>query len=160
MTINITLDDVYNQNLIKSSLSKRILTKLIRDNCQKTAFTFNNKIYEQDVLSMGAYQRQVLANIIIMECEKVIINDLVNDGTIKFYVPFVDDTLSLVRCQYIGNVIKAFNRFDKSLRFITVDKVENETPHFLDLEMSPNGLTISRKNTHTRQYITIYSFTL
>ena len=109
---------------------------------------------------MGAYQRQVLENIIITECEKVIIDDLVNDGTIKFYVRYVDDTLLLVKCQDIGNVIKAFNRFDKSLRFITVDKVENKAPHLLDLEMFPNGLTISQKNTHTRQYIAIYSFTL
>ena len=56
-------------------------------------------------------------------------------------------------------VLKAFNGFGKNLKF-TVDKFENETPHFLDLEICPNGLTIFRKNTHTGQYINMDSFTL
>ena len=46
-------------------------------------------------------------------------------------------------------------RFVKDLTF-TVDKFENETPHFLDLEISPNSNNnFSKKNTHTGQYINI-----
>ena len=55
-------------------------------------------------------------------------------------------------------ILKAFNGFDKNLKF-TVYKFENETPHFLDSEIYPNGHTIFRKTTHTGQYINMDSFT-
>ena len=71
--------------LIKSTLSKNILRKLILDTCQKTAFKFNN-IYEQkDGVSMGASLGSILANIIVTDCEKVIVDNLVRDGTIVLY---------------------------------------------------------------------------
>ena len=41
----------------------------------------------------------------------------------------------------------------KNVKF-TVDRFENVTPHFLDLEICPNGLT------HTGQYINMDFFTL
>ena len=47
----------------------------------------------------------------------------------------------------------------KNVKF-TVDRFENVTPHFLDLEICPNGLTLFRKNTHTGQYINMDFFTL
>ena len=76
---------------------------------------------------------------------------------IKLYIRYVHDTLLLVKRQYIDKVLKAFNGFDKNLKF-TVDRFVNETPHFLDLEICPKSLAIFRKNTHTGQYID--SFTL
>ena len=142
-TVNIILDRVYNEKLIKTTLSKNILKKVILDACQKTAFTFNNSIYEQkDGVRMGASLGRVLANLIMTECEKVIVDNLMKEGTIKFYIPYVDDTLLLVKRQDIDKLLKAFNGFDKNLKF-TVDRFENKTPHFLDLEKCPNDLTIS-----------------
>ena len=85
---------------------------------------------------MGASLGPVLANIIMIECEKAIGDNLVKEGQIKFYVRYVDDTLLLAKSQDIDKVLKAFNGFDKNLKF-TVDKFENETPHFLDLEIAP-----------------------
>ena len=83
-TVNIILDRVYNQKLIKTTLSKKVRKKLILDICQKTAFTLNDIIFEQkDGVSMGASLGLALANIIMMECEKVIVVDLVKEGTIK-----------------------------------------------------------------------------
>ena len=53
----------------------------------KTAFTFNNIIFEQkDGESMGASLGPALENIIMTECEKVIVDNLVKERTIKFYV--------------------------------------------------------------------------
>ena len=82
----------------------------------------------------------LLANIIGTECEKVITDNLVKQGSTKFYIRYVDDTL-LVKRQDIGKMLKAFNGFNKNLTF-TIDKFENETPRFLDLEICPNGLTV------------------
>ena len=44
------------------------------------------------------------------------------------------------------------------IRF-AVDRFENEVPHFLDIKMSAQGLTINHKNTHTGQYVPYDSFT-
>ena len=108
---------------------------------------------------MGASLGSVLVNIIMTECEKVIVDHLVKEGTIKFYVRYADDTLLLVKCQDIDKVLEAFNAVNKSLKF-TVDKFENETPHYLDLEICPNCLTVFWKNTHSGQYIDMDSFTV
>ena len=113
----------------------------------------------QDGVSMGALSGSVLANIIMTECEKVIVDNLVKEGTIKFYVRYVDDTVLLVKRQDIDKPLQAFTGFEKNLKF-TVDKFEKETPHFLDLEICPNGLKVFRKNTPTGQYINMDSFTL
>ena len=139
---------------------RKVLKKLILDTCQKTTFTFNNIIYEQrNGVSMKASLGPVLANIIMTECEKVIIDNLVKEGTIKFYVRYVDDTFLLVKRQDIDKALQAFNGLDKNLKF-TVDKFENETPHFFNLEICPNGLTVFQKNTCTGLCINMDSFTL
>ena len=159
-TVNITLGRVYNQRLIKTTLSKNVLKKRILKTCQKITFTFNNIIYEQkDGVSMGASLGPVLANIIMTECEKVVVDNLVKEGTIKFYIRYVDNTLLLVKRQDIDKVLKAFDGFDKNLKF-TVNRLENKTPNFLYLEICPNGLTNFRKNTRTGEYINMDSFTL
>ena len=93
MTVNSILGRVYNQKLIKTTLSKNALKKLILNTCQKTTVTFNNIIYEQeDGVSMGASLGPVFTNIIVTECEKVIADNLVKEGTFKFYIRYVDDT--------------------------------------------------------------------
>ena len=57
------LKQVYSEKLINTSLSKRSLKKLILDTCQKTALSFNNKLFEQiDGVSMGGSLGSVLAN--------------------------------------------------------------------------------------------------
>ena len=42
------------------------------------------------------------------------------------------------------------------MRF-TVDMFQNEVPHFLDLELSPDGITISRKDTNIDLYVNFTS---
>ena len=108
---------------------------------------------------MRASLRPVLASIIMTEFEKVIADNLVKQGTIKFYIRYVDDTLLLVKHQNIDKLLKAFNGLEKNLKF-TNDRFENEIPHFLHLEICPNGLSIFRKNTNNGQYIIIGSFIL
>ena len=64
--INVILKGVHKEGSIKTKLAKSILKKLISDSCKKTAFSFDNKIYEQiDGVSMGSSLGPVLANIIM-----------------------------------------------------------------------------------------------
>ena len=117
-------------------------------------------MYEQtDGVSMGESLGPVLANIIMTECEKVIVNQLSENNIVKFYVRYVDDTLLVLRKKYIDIVLNKFNSFNKNLKF-TVNTFENCVPHFLDIEICPNGLGIYHKNTQTGQCTNIECFTL
>ena len=85
-TINIILDRVYNKKLINTNLKKRTMKKLLVDSCTKTAFSFDNVLYELcDGVSMGSPLGPVLANIILTEFENVIVKPLIETSVRKFY---------------------------------------------------------------------------
>ena len=158
-TIEVVLKRVYEQKQVDTKLKKRTLKKLIMDTCTLTAFSFNGKMYEQvDGVSMGASLGPVLANIIMTELERVIVDELIEKGIIRFYARYVDDTILLVKPSDVDMIMGMFNSFHPNLQF-TIDKFENKTPHFLDLEIHPGGITIYRKDTHTGQYTNFESAT-
>ena len=157
--MNIILKKVYVEKAINTTIKKNTVRKLTKDTCKKTAFVFDNEIYQQiDDVSMGSPLALVLANIILTELESTIIKKLFDTGKIKFYCRYVDDTLLLIKPEDIQLVQDMFNSFHENLRF-TVDRFENEVPHFLDIKMSAQGLKIYRRNTHTGQYVCYDSFT-
>ena len=138
-TLDIILKRVYTEKKIKTSLTKRRLKKLVLDTC-KTAFLANGKILEQvDGVSMGASMGPVLANIIMTELEKEVVDRLVQQGKLKFYSRYVDDTLMMLKPEDVDSVLEEFNRYHPSLQF-TVDRFQNEVPHFLDLEIHRTGI--------------------
>ena len=137
---------------------KRTLKKLILDSCTKTAFSFNNQLFEQtDGVSMGSALGPVLANIILSEFEKLIVSDLIKSGVIRFYRRYVDDTLVLVKPSDIPAVLDKFNSFDKNLQF-TVDTFPDNVIHFLDILISSDNTDVYYKSTHTGQYTNFSSF--
>ena len=89
--------------------------------------------------------------------QKKQIKPLMNDGTIKLYCRYVDDTLLVVKPQSVSCIHKLLNGFDKNLKF-TVDLFENEVPLFLDFEISPDGISIYVKGTYTGLYVNYTSF--
>ena len=99
-------------------------------------------MYEQtDGVSMGGSLGPVLAHIVMTECEKVTVNQLIENNILKFYIRYVDDTLLFLKKKDIYIVLNKFNSFNQNLKF-TVDTFENCVPHFLDIEICPNGLSI------------------
>ena len=71
-------------------------------------------MYQQkDGVSMGSSLDPVLANIIMTELEETIIQQLIENDTIKFYCHYVDDTLMVTEDKYIDFVHKKLNSFDK-----------------------------------------------
>ena len=157
-TIALIMKRIYDENLLPTNLSKRTLKKLINDTCTKTAFTFNNQFYEQtDGVSMGSSLGPVLANIIMTEVENVVIRPLIEQGLIKFYSRYVDDTLLLVKKTGLMFIHERLNNFDSNLRF-TVDLFDDTLPHFLDLELHEDGVSIYRKNTNTGLYVNFDSY--
>ena len=63
----------------------------------------------------------------------------------------------VVKPQDVSRIHKLLNGFGKNLKF-TFDLFENEVPHFLDLEMSPDGNLIYRKNNNSGLYVNNTSF--
>ena len=152
-TVNIILKRVYTDKLIQTNLKKRSLKKLLLDACTKTSFIFNNKIYEQkDGVSMGSPLGPVLANIVMTELEEKVIRKFVEDGIIKFYGRYVDDTILVIKPKDIERAHLALNKFDKNLQF-TIDEFENVVPHFLDLEICDDGIALYKKPTNTGLYV-------
>ena len=85
---------------------------------------------------------------VLAECEKIIVGKLIEDGIIKFYIIYVDDNLPVMKRTDISYVLNKFNSLDDNLKF-TIDTFENCVPHFLDIEICPNGLGIYHKHTQT-----------
>ena len=55
-------------------------------------------MYEQiDRISMGGSLAPVLANIIMTEFEKVVVENLIKTGTVKLYARYVDDSLLVIK---------------------------------------------------------------
>ena len=158
-TIRIILNRVYEEKVLVTTLKKRTMKKLIRDCCSKTTFSFNNILYEQiDGVSMGSPLAPILANIIMTEFEKIVVNELLEKGIIKNYMRYVDDTLMLIKPNDIPIVLEKLNSFHKNLQF-TVDCFEKEDVHFLDLKIEGNKTDVYYKETHTGQYTDFYSQT-
>ena len=86
------------------------------------------------------------------ELEEKVIRKFVEDGIIKFYGRYVDDTILVIKPKDIGRVHLALNKFDKNLQF-TIDEFENVVPHFLDLEIRDDGIALYKKPTNTGLYI-------
>ena len=77
-TVDLILKRIYTDKLLSTNLKKRTLKKMILDTCTKSAFSFNNKLYQQkDVVSMGSSLGPVLANIIMNGLEDVVIKPLI-----------------------------------------------------------------------------------
>ena len=106
---------------------------------------------------MGSSLVHVLANIMKTKLENKEIKPLMNNGTVKFYCQYVDDTLLVVKQQDVSRVHKLLNGFFKNLKF-AVDLLENEVLRFLDLKMLPDRISIYRKDTNTGLYANYTSF--
>ena len=88
----------------------------------------------------------------------VVVDKLIKSGSIKFYARYVDDTLLLVKPEDVDRILREFNDFHRNLEF-TVDRFEDCVPHFLDLEIHRDGISIFRKETHTAQFVHYDSYT-
>ena len=136
--------------MISTQLKKRTLKKLIKDTYSKTAFSANKKLYQQiDGVSMGSSLGPLLANIIMPKLERTIIKKIIDDKILLFYGRYVDDTLVVIKKEHL-QLHNALNSFDKNQKF-TVDLFDNVVPHFLDIEIHPDGLSIYCKDTNTGQ---------
>ena len=62
---------------------------------------------------MGSSLGPVMTNIIMTELENKVIKPLINDGDIKFYCRYVENTLLVVKPQDVSRIRELLNSFDK-----------------------------------------------
>ena len=134
------------------------MKKLLLDTCTNTPFTFNGVIYAQrDGVCLESSLGPLFVNVIMTDLEENAAKLLINDNTIKFYARYVDDTLFVIKREYDRRIQNLLNNFDPDLLF-TVDLFQNDIPHFLDLELSPDGISVLRKKTNTGLYTNFSSY--
>ena len=92
----------------------------------------------------------VLANIIMIELEKIIIKDLVDKSLIKVYMQCVIDNLLLVKEKDIKLIHERLSSFDKNIK-LSINNFTDGTVHFLDIQINKNHTSIYYKPTHTGQ---------
>ena len=88
------------------------------------------------------------------ELERTIIKKFIDDKILLFYGRYVNDTLVVIKkehLQLVHNALNSFDKWDKYLKF-TVDLFDKVVPHFLDIEIHPDGLSSYCKDTNTVQY--------
>ena len=159
-TVDVILKRIYTDKQIQTGLQKRTLKKLIIDSCTKTPFSFNGQFYQQiDGVSMGSPLGPTLADIIMTALEDAIIKPLIDSGVLKFYSRFVDDTLILAKPSDFPFILNKLNSFHPQLQFTIDSFTDDQDIHFLDIKITPNGTSVSRKSTHTGQYVHLSSFT-
>ena len=85
-------------------------------------------------------------------------DQLIQNGLIKFYIRYVNDTLVLAKVEDIHNIMKQSNSFHKSIQF-TIDKFQDGMVHFLDIKINGSETDLYYKTTHTRQFYNFSSQT-
>ena len=129
-TIELILDKVYKDKLIKTKLSHDEMKELLETCTKEMHFSFNGIIYRQrDGVAMGSPLGPVLANIFMVELEKTLVPQL-QDQVLLWY-RYVDDTFSFIKKDCVDQVLQVLNNFHPSIKF-TFKKEGNGVLSVLD----------------------------
>ena len=155
-TIKLILDKVYKKKIIKTKLKREEL-KLLLELCTKEMhFTFDGNLHKQvDGVSMGSPLGPVLANVFMVELEETIVPRL--QSIMPTWKRYVDDTFTLVKRNYIAQVVGEINAFHPNINFTHEIEKDNKIA-FLDvlLTKNENGIidtSVYRKPTNNSIYI-------
>ena len=113
-----------------------------------------------DGVAMGSPLGPVLANIFMVELEKIIIPKL--EKEVKLWRRFVDDTIWFAKMGSLSYILLTINSFHKNIIKFTMEIGQNSTIPFLDVLLIRTQqkihTTVYRKNTNTNLYIHWNSF--
>ena len=155
-TINIILDKVYKDKMVKTKLSRTQLKTLLELCTKKMHFSFNDKVYKQtNGVAMGSPLGPVLANIFMVHLEQVVIPRLT--GKMSTWYRYVDDTFTFIKEDDIDAVQEALNGFHQDIKFTYEVETEGKIT-FLDVLVSRKldgsfDTEVYRKKTDSSIYI-------
>ena len=160
-TIQLILDKVYKDKLIKTKLTRKEMKKLLEICTKEMHFSFNGVIYKQtNGVAMGSPLGPVIANIFMAELESVLVPQL--EDQISLWQRYVDDTCTFIRRGEVENVLGVLNSFHEKIKF-TYEKEADGVISFLDVKVikKEDGTfetDIHRKKTDTNIYMNWESF--
>ena len=160
-TIELILDKVYKEKLIRTKLSRHQMRKLLQICTKEMHFSFNGVIYRQvNGVAMGSPLGPVLANIFMVELEKTLVPQL--QDQVSLWYRYVDDTFSFIKRDCVDNVLQVLNSFHENIKF-TFEKEGDNTLSFLDVKVIKKSdgsfdTDIHRKQTDTNIYLNWNSF--
>ena len=160
-TINIILDKIYKEKLIKTTLKRDELRKLLELCTKEMHFSFNDVIYKQvDGVAMGSPLGPVLANVFMVELENQLIPKM--SEKVSLWERYVDDTFTFIKENEIENVKNVLNTFHKDIKF-THEVEKNGNIAFLDVSVNKKEdgsfqTKVYRKKTDTNLYVNWMSF--
>ena len=85
-------------------------------------------------LPMGSPLSALIANIYISEIENQILPDFFQKGLVLFYRRYADDSACLIRKRVLPKLLKAFNEYDKNIKWLSETMSGDKLP-FLDTEI-------------------------
>ena len=160
-TIKIILNRIYDKNEISTDITKSEMKELLNLCTKCVHFTFDGNIYVQnDGVAMGSPLGPVLANIFMVELERLVIPTLMDQ--MKCWTRYVDDTLCYIKTDSIDYVLKMLNGFHINIQFTCEVEIDSKIS-FLDVLVirdSNNNInmTVYRKSTNNDIYLNWESF--
>ena len=120
---------------------KKEMKELLHLCTENLHFIFNGEIFIQiDGVTMGSPLGPILANIFMVELEKIIIPKL--EREVKLWRRFVDDTICFAKMDSLNYILLTINSFHKNIKF-TMEIEQNSTTPFLDVLLIRNHNCIS-----------------
>ena len=152
--IEIILNRIYEKKEVTNDITKGEMKELLNLCTKSVHFAFHGNIYVQnDDVSMGLALGLVLANIFIVELERLVIPNLIDK--MKCWTRYVNDALCFIKIDSIDYVLKMLNDFHKNIQF-TYEVQTHSQNSFLDVLVirdSSNNINMTVYQKHTNKDI-------
>jgi hypothetical protein len=156
-TVDIILEKVYNEKLIKTRIKKENMKELLLLCTKDVPFTSNDEVFVQvDGVMMGSPLGPLFANIFMCELENEIVPKLEN--RLCNWMRYVDDTFGFIKPGDEIYVQEQLNAFHQKIQF-TYEMEENGKLPFLDVLITRQPTdrkietSVYRKQTNTDIYM-------
>ena len=148
--IDIILKRIYDNNKIKTSITKKEMKELILLCTKGVHFFFDGKTYVQtNGAAMGSPLGPVLSGIFMVELENNLIHTL--SEHLACWKRYVDDIICFIKNDSIDYVSSVLNSFHPSIQF-TYETGNNNSIPFLDIELLRVGENIETSFPITYKY--------
>ena len=134
---DLILRRIYEKKKIVTDIPRCEMRELLYLCTKNVHFTFNNKIYIQNVgVAMGPPLGPLLTNIFMVELETALITNL--SSKLSSWRRLVDDSICFVKKDSIKFVLDTLNNFHKNIKFIFEEEIDGKIP-FLDTLLVQNN---------------------
>ena len=160
-TIELILNKIYRDKIVKTKLKREEMKKLLQICTKEMHFSFNGVIYRQvDGVAMGSPLGPVLANVFMVELEKILVPQL--ESSVALWYRYVDDTFTFIKKGKLEEVLERLNSFHDSIKF-TYEKEKDGVISFLDVKVITKtdrtfDTDVHRKQTDTNIYMNWNAF--